>query len=110
MGARQRIGVARALLSEPFILIADEAVTPLDPESAEVVNQAMSTAMEGRTYIMIVSRLLMAVEADQVVVMDEGQVVETGIHRDLIVRPDSLYREIYAKQYGERRLPPTVEG
>ena len=105
-GARQRIGVARALISEPFILIVDEAVASLDPESAETVNSAIRNAMEGRTCIMIVHRVLMARDADQVVVMDDGKVVETGNHDELIVQPNSLYREIYGKQYGEERLPP----
>ena len=105
-GARQRIGVARALISEPFILIVDEAVASLDPESAETVNSAIRNAMEGRTCIMIVHRVLMARDADQVVVMDDGKVVETGNHDELIVQANSLYREIYGKQYGEERLPP----
>ena len=108
-GARQRIGVARALISKPFILIVDEAVASLDPESAETVNEAIRQAMEGRTCIMIVHRVLMARDADQVVVIDQGEVVETGGHGELIVEPNSLYREIYGKQYGEHRLPPTRE-
>jgi ABC-type multidrug transport system fused ATPase/permease subunit len=108
-GTQQRIGIARALISEPFILIADEATGSLDPESAEVVNKAIRDAMEGRTYIMIVHRALMARDADTVAVMDEGKVVETGAHDELIVEPDSLYREIYGKQYGDKRLPPVKE-
>jgi ABC-type multidrug transport system fused ATPase/permease subunit len=109
-GTQQRIGIARALLSEPFILIADEATASLDPESAVAVNKAIRDAMEGRTYIMIVNRALMTLDADNVVVMNEGEVVETGIHHELIIEPDSLYREIYGKQYGEERLPPVKEG
>lgn len=104
-GAQQRIGIARALLSEPFVLIVDEATASLDPESAEAINDAIYRAMEGRTCIVIVHRVLMARDADRVVVMDEGKVVETGTHEDLIVQPGSLYREIYGKQYGEDRLP-----
>jgi ATP-binding cassette subfamily B protein len=109
-GTQQRIGIARALISEPFILIVDEATASLDPESAEAVNRAISEAMEGKTCIVIVHRALMARDADNVVVMDEGKVVETGIHDELIVEPESLYREIYGKQYGEERLPPVKEG
>ena len=108
-GAQQRIGIARALLSEPFVLIVDEATASLDPESAEAINEAIYRAMEGRTCIVIVHRVLMARGADQVMVMDEGKVVETGAHGDLIVQPGSLYREIYGKQYGEDRLPPERE-
>ena len=109
-GTQQRIGIARALLSEPFILIADEATASLDPESAVAVNKAIRDAMEGRTYIMIVHRVLMTLDADNVVVMNEGEVVETGVHHELIIELDSLYREIYGKQYGEERLPPVKEG
>jgi len=109
-GTQQRIGIARALISEPFILIVDEATATLDPESAESVNESIRKAMESKTYIMIVHRALMAKDADSVVVMDEGKVVETGVHDELIVEPDSLYREIYGKQYGEKRLPPVKEG
>ncbi len=58
---------------------------------------------------MIVHRALMARDAHTVAVMDEGKVVETGAHDELIVEPDSLYREIYGKQYGEERLPPVKE-
>ena len=108
-GTQQRIGIARALISEPFILIVDEATASMDPESAETVNKAIREAMEGKTYIMIVHRALMARDADGIVVMDEGKVVETGLHDELIVEPDSLYREIFGKQYGEKRLPPVKE-
>lgn len=108
-GTQQRIGIARALISEPLILIVDEAMASLDPESAEVVNKAIRDAMEGRTYIMIAHRALMAREADSIAVMDNGKVMETGEYRELIVEPDSLYREIYGKQYGKHRLPPAKE-
>ena len=108
-GARQRIGVARALISEPLILIVDEATASLDPESAEAVNEAIRAAMKGRTCLMAVHRVLMASKADAVVVMHEGRLVESGRHEELIVKPESLYRMIYAKQYGEDRLPPARE-
>ena len=105
-GDKQRIGIARALISEPLILIADEATAVMDPESAEAINQAVRDAMKGRTCILIMSRVLMAKNADHVLVMDGGKVVETGVHDGLITTPDSLYRDLYGKQYGEERLPP----
>lgn len=108
-GNRQRIGIARALLSEPFILIVDEATATLDPESADTVNNAILDAMKERTCIMIVNRVLMAKSADNIAVMENGEVIDTGVHEELIVEPNSLYREIYAKQYGEERLPPEKE-
>lgn len=105
-GIRQQIGVARALISEPFILIADEATATLDPESAENVNRAVRQAMQGRTCIVIVHRVLMARDADHVAVVHEGHVTEEGTHDELIQKPKSLYRALFAKQYGEERLPP----
>jgi ATP-binding cassette subfamily B protein len=106
-GIQQQIGIARALISEPLILIADEATASLDPDTAEAVNQAIRDAMKGHTCIIIVSRVLMARGADQVAVMDHGRLVETGSHETLISSPQSLYRTIFARQYGEDVLPPT---
>ncbi|MFP4058036.1 MAG: ABC transporter ATP-binding protein [Candidatus Brocadiia bacterium] len=108
-GVRQQIGIARALLSEPFILIMDEATASLDPDSAEAVNQAVRQAMAQRTCILIVHRMLMARDADRVTVLHEGQVAEEGTHEELIARQDGLYRTLYALQYGEQRLPPAQE-
>ena len=106
-GIRQQIGVARAILSEPFILLVDEATASLDPESAENVNQAIRQAMQGRTCVMIVHRVLMARNADHVAVVHEGQVAEEGTHDELLQQPEGLYRTLFARQYGEQRLPPT---
>jgi len=109
VGVQQQIGIARALLSEPFILIADEATASLDADSAERINQALSAAMDGKTCVLIVHRVLMAQGSDQVVVMDDGEVVETGTHEGLLRRPGALYRTLFAKQYGEDRLPQVQE-
>ena len=108
-GVQQQIGVARALVSDPFILIVDEATASLDPETADTVNRAILELMRGHTTILIVSRVLMARAADQVAVMDNGQIVESGDHDSLLREHDSLYRELFVKQYGEERLPPVQE-
>ena len=105
-GVQQQIGVGRALLSEPLILIADQATASLDPESADRVIQAVRETMEGRTCLIMVHRLLLAREMDSVVVLDEGKVAETGTHAELIAREGSLDREMFAKQYGDDQLPP----
>jgi ABC-type multidrug transport system fused ATPase/permease subunit len=109
-GDRQRIGIARALISDPLILIADEATATLDPESAEEISSAIREAMAGRTYVLIASRLLMARDLDWVVVMKDGALEEEGTHETLLHRDGSVYRDLFAAQYGEERLPvPTSE-
>ncbi len=108
-GVRQKIGLARALIADPLVLIVDEATASLDTESAETVNAAIRDAMAGRTCIIIVHRVLMARDAGQVVVMEDGKVVEQGVHHELLCRPGALYREVFAQQYGEARLPPAKE-
>ena len=109
-GDRQRIGIARALISEPLILIMDEATAVLDPESAEEINRAVSEAMKYRTCLLIVHRVLMAKDADTVVVMDDGKIVHEGSHEELLKNPESIYRELFAQQYGKERLPPVTSG
>jgi ATP-binding cassette, subfamily B, bacterial MsbA len=108
-GNQQKIGIARALISDPFILIVDEATANMDPETAESVNAAIRRAMEGRTCIMIVHRLLMARDTDEVVVMNEGSVVQEGEHDALLQDADGLYRSLFAAQYGDDRLPTPDE-
>ena len=109
-GVQQQVGTARALLAEPLILIVDEATASLDPDSAVTVTDAVRNAMEGRTCVLIVSRVLLARDADKVVVLQDGHVVETGTHEELAALPDGVYRLIYARQYGAAHLPPPREG
>ncbi len=108
-GMQQKIGIARALLAEPLVLIVDEATASLDPESAEHVNDAVCRAMSGRTCLIIVHRLLMARDSERVVVMDSGRIVNAGRHEELLADPRGLYRELFARQYGVERLPPAGE-
>lgn len=109
-GVQQRIGIARALIAAPFILVVDEATAALDPESAEGVIAAIRKAMLEKTCVIVVNRVLMARDADSVIVMDKGRIVETGRHDELITRPSSLYRTLFSRQYGQDRLPPVREG
>jgi len=110
VGAQQQIGVARALISDPAILIVDEATAALDPDTANVVHEAICRIMEDRTCIIIVHRLHMASTADKVMVLREGQVVEAGSHDELLATEGTLYRSVYEMQYGDDRLPPAKGG
>ena len=109
VGTQQQIGVARALISDPMILIMDEGTAALDPETAEIVHQAIYEMMRGKTCIFIVHRLQMAKTADNVMVLHDGQVAETGSHEELLHTDGTLYRGIYGQQYGEDELPPARE-
>ncbi len=108
-GIRMKIGVARALLSNPFVLIMDEAVATLDPDSAHEVNEAVRELMKGRTCIMVVGRAILARDAERVAVMRAGRIVETGDYDRLLRTQDSMLRDIFADQYGKDRLPPPEE-
>jgi len=97
-GQRQRIAVARAFLRNPPILVLDEATSELDAESEFLVRQALLALMAGRTVLIVAHRLATVRDADRVVVMQEGRVVEEGRPEDLIVRNDSVYRRLAALQ------------
>jgi len=105
VGTQQQIGVARALISDPAILIVDEATAALDPDTAEVVHEAIYRMTEGKTCLLIVHRLQMATATDRVVVLREGRVVEAGSHDELLRTNGTLYRDIYKEQYGAGQLP-----
>ena len=98
-GQRQRIAIARALVKDPPILILDEATSALDPESERLVQQALSNLMKGRTTLVIAHRLGTVRNADRIVVLDGGEVKETGTHEELLRRPKGLYNRLYELQF-----------
>ena len=93
-GQRQRLSIARALVRNAPILLLDEATSALDTESEAVVQKALDTAMTGRTVIVIAHRLSTVVKADKIVVMNEGLVVEEGVHDTLARQEDGLYARL----------------
>lgn len=99
-GERQRIAIARALLKNPKLLILDEATSSLDVASEAVVQEALERLMANRTTLVIAHRLSTVVNADKILVMDGGRIVEAGTHKELLAK-SGLYAELYAVQSGD---------
>ncbi len=97
-GQRQRIAIARAILANPRILVLDEATSSLDSESEALIQDGLRSLRAGRTTFVIAHRLSTIVSADQILVLEHGEIVERGRHEDLLARP-GRYRELYDRQY-----------
>jgi len=97
-GQRQRIAIARALLADPRILILDEATSSLDSESEALIQEGLNRLREGRTTFVIAHRLSTIRSADQILVVEAGEILERGTHEELIAL-NGRYKQLYDKQY-----------
>jgi ATP-binding cassette subfamily B protein len=108
-GERQRLSIARALLKDPRILILDEATSSLDATSEHLIQQALETLLAGRTSLIIAHRLSTIRNADRILVLDRGRLVESGRHDDLLAE-GGLYATLYRRQFGRKKAPDEVAG
>jgi subfamily B ATP-binding cassette protein MsbA len=97
-GQRQRVAIARAILAEPAILLLDEATSSLDSESEALIQDGLNSLRAGRTTFVIAHRLSTIMSADQILVIEEGRIVERGTHAELLAL-NGRYRQLYDKQY-----------
>jgi len=108
-GQRQRIAIARAILRDPPILIFDEATSALDSESERLVQEAMGRLLRGRTVFVIAHRLSTVQQAEQILVMKEGRIVQRGTHSDLLAE-GGLYRHLHELQFAPEPMEEGLPG
>lgn len=101
-GQRQRVAIARAILKDPRILILDEATSALDTESEKLVQEALDRLMEGRTAFVIAHRLSTIQNAHQIIVLQNGQLVEQGTHDELLALEEGVYNHLYSVQFSNK--------
>ena len=102
-GEKQRLAIARLLLKAPAVVVLDEATAHLDSESEAAVQRALATALAGRTSIVIAHRLSTVRDADQILVIDDGRIVERGQHEQLLAA-EGLYADLYRTQFASQQL------
>jgi ATP-binding cassette, subfamily B, heavy metal transporter len=107
-GEKQRVAIARTLLKDPPILILDEATSALDSRTEAAIQETLRNIERGRTSIVIAHRLSTVVDADEIVVLDQGRIVERGSHRQLLVKR-GLYTEMWLRQQSEREEAQAAE-
>ncbi len=96
-GEKQRVAIARTILKQPRIMLFDEATSALDTRTEREIQAALSRVSRGRTTLVIAHRLSTVVDADEIIVLDQGRIVERGTHGDLLVR-DGIYAAMWRRQ------------
>jgi ABC-type multidrug transport system fused ATPase/permease subunit len=105
-GQRQRIAIARAMLKNPRILILDEATSALDSESEKLVQGALDILMKNRTSLVIAHRLSTIRNADKIIVLDAGEIVEVGTHTELMAAENGIYKRLSEIQFAREGQNP----
>jgi ABC-type multidrug transport system fused ATPase/permease subunit len=109
VGEKQRMAIARAIITNPAVLILDEATSALDSQSEMLIQKALSRVMKNRTSLVIAHRLSTIVEADMIVVMDQGRVIETGSHAELL-KAGGHYAGLFNQQRGTGKPAAVTAG
>jgi ATP-binding cassette subfamily B protein len=107
-GEKQRVAIARTLVKNPPLLVLDEATSALDSRTEQAIQETLDRVAQSRTTIMIAHRLSTIVNADQIVVLDGGQVAERGTHEELLDKA-GLYADLWYRQAAEQVLEETAE-
>jgi subfamily B ATP-binding cassette protein MsbA len=100
-GQRQLIAFLRAYITQPAILVLDEATSSVDSYTEEIIQRAIDTLTDGKTSIVIAHRLATVKNADRIIVMDQGNIVEQGTHEELLKVPNGYYAKLYEVQFAE---------
>jgi ABC-type multidrug transport system fused ATPase/permease subunit len=100
-GERQRVAIARALCKDPALVVLDEATSALDTASEALLQAALASLLRGRTAFLIAHRLATILDADLIVVIQNGQIIQTGTHAELLEQRDGLYRQFCLRQFGD---------